>query len=191
MASIPFEAQLDRLAECGIEFVSEQARAAALAEWGGPEPFEERPFEHLLSRIGSDFEDDRGQWRPSGIGVWRIDTECIYKAADYVAVVERLARLTRFDVRAEHVEAHFADQAWVRFDANGGHQHWELEVCDDWIDVAIFTRFAQLLRETDSDRRFYGSVSDGQDFLLICPTPEEFKRFTGLTETQYAPLVNG
>ncbi len=122
-------------------------------------------------------------------GVWHVDTECIYDASDYVKVVNRLALLTRRDLVLDNVEAYFEEDAWVRFEIDGVRFDWALEVDDDWIDTSIFERFAELLAQCPSERRFLVSESSAQDFVLICPTDEEFGLLGSMTPVRFGPIL--
>lgn len=187
MPRVPLERQLELLAECGLRFVSDEALASCMEEWGR-DTLEKTPFELVLVGLGAEFEDSEGQWHPAGTGVWHLDTECIYDAVDYVKAVKRLANLTRGDVRVEDIEAYFEDTAWVRFHANGEAVRWDLEVSDDWIDDSLIERFDGLLRAGGSARRICASESEGQDFLLVCPTREEYDRLTAVSPERFHPV---
>ncbi|HNO77826.1 MAG TPA: hypothetical protein PKN33_07160 [Phycisphaerae bacterium] len=185
---VPIEDQIANLRDCGIEPVSRFAIEYVVCEFGREE-LEASPYEHLMSGLGGEYEDSQGDWQPTSTGIWHVDTECIYDACDYVKVVNRLALLTRRDLILENVEAHFENDAWVQFDIDGAKYHWELEVDGDWIDTSIFERFAVLLAQNQSERRYLVSESSGQDFLLICPTDEEFDLLASLTPVRFGPIL--
>lgn len=185
---VGLEEQLASLRECGIEPVSRLA-LQFIADECDREDLESKPYEHLLAGLGGEYEDSQGIWRPASTGVWHVDTECIYDASDYVKVVERLALLTRRELVLDNTEAHFETDGWVRFEIDGVKHDWALEVDDDWIDTSIFERFAELLAQNRSERRYLVSESSGQDFLLICPTDEEFDRLASLTPIRFGAIL--
>lgn len=179
--------QLERLQDCGIEPVSQGAIDHWVNEWG-TEDLEERPFDLLVYSLGCDFEDAGGEWRPSSAGIWRLDTECIYEPNDYVNVARRLEMLTRGDVQLNDLEANLEGDAWLRFENEGDLYDWPIEVNDDWIDTGVIDRFAELLERKRSERRFFASVTNTQDCLIVCPSREEFDVLIQLIADELTPI---
>lgn len=187
--AISIEEQLERLQDCGIQPDSQAAINHWINEWGR-EDLEERPFELLFHSLGDEYEDADGNWHPSSAGIWHLDTECIYDPNDYVKVATRMMLLTRGDLQLDNIRANLEGESWLRFEHDGTAYDWQIKVDDDWIDISVIDRFAELLERQQSERRYFASVTDTQDCLIVCPTQQEFDAILKLTSEEFTAIRN-
>lgn len=190
-ARTPLEEQLATLAALGLvpapsvvpdDFTLFDSRAQ----------LEARPYEGLVQALG--FEVEREPFTPICDRVWMCDVECIEDAGDYVAIVERLERMTDRALRLENVRDHVdveAAEAWIELERGGRTVRWELVVDDDWLDADVLLRYDALLAEAGSPLRLFAHADVGQSVLLIALTPEDRVRFAELSPLVFEPLNGG
>jgi hypothetical protein len=118
--------------------------------------------------------------------VWHFDTECVEDHGDYKKIACRMATLARGQLRLEQIEDFVNVEdgvAWLSFKKDGVVQKWTAKVDGDWVDPAILSQLADLLRSEQAGRRFTSIDLHGQDCLIGCSTPaqrEWLDRRTGL-----------
>jgi hypothetical protein len=191
IASTPLEEQLATLAALGLvpepsvvpdDFLLFDSRAQ----------LEARPYEGVVQALGYDVE--REPFTPACDRVWMCDLERIEDEGDYVAVVERLERMSDRALGLESVRDHVdleAGEAWVELERGGQTARWDLAVDDDWLDPDVLLRYDALLAESGSPLRLWANSDFGQSLLLIALTPEDRTRFAELSPMVLAPLLGG
>jgi hypothetical protein len=182
-ASPRLEAQLDLLLAHGIHLGPETTRDDVLddvvAEWSA-EAFADDPFRKLMIALGS---PDARHAR----NLWHFDTECIEDHGAYAAIAERFAELAEGDLPLTDVEDSVdleEGQASLSFTLDGQRIEWECAVDDDWVDATVLSRFAALLAQRKTGRRFTYLDLEGQDFIVGCLTDSQrasLSAATGLT----------
>jgi hypothetical protein len=182
------EEQLRVLEQCGIRcrpgITPEQLLAGRAAA-----RFEADPFRLAVVALGAEL----GDFAPDGVDleccsddVWHFDTECIEDHGDYARIAARMSALAQGDLPLRSILDHVdleEEVAWLEFELEGERFHWEMEVSDDWVDPTLFTRFAHLMEQRDTTRRFSYLDLEGQDCIIGCCTPEQLaalRKETGL-----------
>jgi hypothetical protein len=92
---VPFEQQLETLAECGISLGPGNS-VDVLFEMYSRSAFENDPYKSLLIALGSESEEQPGKFFSSDI--WYFDTECIEDCGAYTRIAMRLAELAGGDL---------------------------------------------------------------------------------------------
>lgn len=187
---VSVDEQLRQLAMCGLVPTSQEAVEFWLKDCGR-EQLESPPFDMILHYLGSEWEDANENWHAGSDGLWCLDTECIENAEDYVRIIERLAVMTRGDVKVTNVRADIEGRAWVAFEANGRAIKWDVVLNDNWIDPEVMQKFVTLHVECGSRRRFCAPAPNDQTVMLICPTREEFKKLNTLARYKFKLLGPG
>ena len=184
---ISFEQQLLTLANCGIT-LAPRVVAESFFESFNREAFEADPYRLLLACMGSEAP---GKPQPGETGhrsdnIWHFDTECIEDHGSYAAIARRMRDLAQGELPLEEIADHVdveAGEAHLTFRLGGQSYHWDAEVQHDWVDPAILSRFAALLKQVSKNRRFTYIDLGGQDCLIGCATASEQARLakeTGL-----------
>lgn len=155
----------------------------------GGRPGHPMDYVDLLCALGG--ESKRRRWQHRSDDIWHFDTECICEDGDYVSIAKRLLHLSKgalgISSLADHVDVE-ASEAWIEFDHHGLRMHWDLEVDNDWVDAAIFTKFVSLFAATSSEARFtYGNLG-GQDCLIGFSTEAQRKALSSLTRIEFVWL---
>jgi hypothetical protein len=165
------EAQLATLKACGIAPATPEIGTAVLTTVAAKHA-RHPPYLALLLELGSDAAPDAN----FSNNVWHFDTECIEDHGDYVAIARRLASLSQGALTLSDLQDHVDienDLAWLSFRIGDQLIRWELAIDDDWVDPAVFDRFAALLAQSGSERRFVFIDLQGQDCLVACMTTAE------------------
>jgi len=173
--AVPLEEQLAVLAACGIR-PRPGVTAESLLRAVPPGTYESKPYVPLLSVLGAEEEDPGLGWHSDD--VLFVDTECIQDHGDYARIAERMRVLSRGALPLEAVRDYVdlgAGEAWLEFELDGERQRWQLEVDDDWVDPAFFSRFAALLKARGAGRRYTSVDMGGQTFLVGCSTEAELR----------------
>ena len=138
--------------------------------------FEKPGWDSLLISLGASEEEPE---RKLAINVWYFDTETIYDNGDYKQIAERLAEMTQGSLLLQDVKDHVNCEerhAWVSFTFKGRPTKINLKVNGDWVDPAIFTKFVELLNESDPSKIYlYYDLDGGQDCVLSCVKKTEFE----------------
>ncbi len=176
-------AQLDTLAECGIVPNDGVGVRELLSRYSERE-YETTPFKRLLSALGEEAGDAA---RTSlSTNIWHARAGCISGPGDYVHVADRVAILASGYLPLADVSDEFdlrRGVAWLQFRLRDQEFRWPARIQERWIDATILSRFVRLLAEQETDRRFTFLDLGGQDCLIGCATPEQFRalrKWTGL-----------
>jgi hypothetical protein len=184
-ARLTLEDQLDVLQECGISLLPGVTVDHLLISWSR-ESYQETPFELTLVGCGDPIEEPPwNQWKSNN--VWHFDTECIEGNGSYVAIAERMRDLSQGELPLTDIEDDIDEQfddpeqrwqgtAWLAFTLDGERIRWEFEVDSDWVDSSVFTEFVELMERRHCSRRFtYLDLGGGQDCIIGCSTPDQFR----------------
>lgn len=184
-ARLTLEDQLEVLGDCGISLLPGVTIDHLLISWSR-ESYEETPFELALVGCGAPIEQPPwNKWKSNN--VWHFDTECIEGDGSYVAIAERMRDLSQGELPLTDIEDHIDEplddleerwqgRAWLAFKLDDERIRWELEVDNDWVDPRVFTKFAELMQTRRCSRRFtYLDLGGGQDCIIGCCTPEQFR----------------
>jgi hypothetical protein len=176
-------AQLDQLAPCGIEPYSGVGVSDLLSRHSERQ-YETDPFRLLLSVLGE--ESNGSPPIPLSEHIWHLRVGCIGGPGDYAKIALRMSLLAQEALPISDTSDDFdwaAGVAWLRFRFGSEQFGWPARIREHWIDPVLFSRFAALLEEQDTPRRFTYLDLGGQDALLGCATPQQFaqlRRRTGL-----------
>ena len=174
----PLAEQLRALAECGIR-LSAAIGAEGFSSRFSPQGSEKDSYRLLLCALGEEIETVSESDEYLGYfsdNIWHFDTECIEGDGSYVAIAERMSTLAQGDLPLQKVDDHVDFEegvAWLSFALDGQPHKWTLKIDDDWVDPALFDRFAELLASRKSGKRFTYINLGGQDCLIGCATPEQ------------------
>jgi hypothetical protein len=141
-------------------------------------------YEPLLCSLGDDAEEE--PFLPISNNIWHLDTECIEGDGSYVRIARRMESLAGDDLKLQDVRDSIDiddETASLTFVVDGRAVSWSPRVKSDWIDESIMTKFAQLLEEKRTGKRFTYCSLFGQDCLVGCATPEQLallKKETGM-----------
>ena len=181
--NLPLYAQLDALAECGVR-PREGVEPEDLLRRRRERDYETSPFKLLLSELGTDSEDPPHE--PLSHNVWLMRAECIARGGDYVKVAQRMSTLAGDTIPLHNLHDEFElshGVAWLCFTLREQEFRWPARIEERWIDPNILSRFALLLQEQETDRRYICLDLGGQDCLLGCATDQQFsslRKITGL-----------
>ena len=67
-------------------------------------------------------------------------------------------------------------EAWLSFSFQGRDIKIPCEVTDDWVDPNVFSRFVELLAQSDPSKIYVSYDLGGQDCLLGCVAKEDLTR---------------
>jgi hypothetical protein len=187
------EGQLEVLRECGIRMLPGIAIEHFLMSWDR-ENYESDPYMLALVKLGGEIEE--APWgRRLSHNVWHFDTECVEGPGSYVRIAERMRELAQGDLpiidpkdqinlAMDGDEEDGKGTNWVEFVLDGQTVRWNVKVNDDWVDSGIMSRFAELLKERGTSRRFtYLDIGGGQDCLIGCASSDQLallRQRTGL-----------
>jgi hypothetical protein len=174
--------QLNVLHKAGIRLNPGVSIDALLSELT-LQDYEADPYVALMCIMG---EDER-----LSSDVWHFDSECIEGDGSYMAIAHRLRDLSDGLLPLAEIADSVPDnglitrKAMLAFWLNGHYYHWKLEIEGNWVDATLFRRFARLLADQNTSKRFiyYGL---GQDGLIAFASPEQLETLnceTGLDFT--------
>lgn len=179
---ISFDNQLMRLSELGIT-LNPGVEPVALLEEFPKKKFEEDPYQLLLISLGGEiYKDDN--FIITSDNIWHLDTECIEDHGDYIAIIERLKKLTKLEINdiKDYIDIE-NEIAWVSFEYNNRKINWDLQVDNDWIDPNIFDHFSELVEDKSSKRIVISSL--GQDCLITYLTELQLEEINRLVRHQF------
>ena len=170
------EQQLRDLAGCGVKLLPGATPEALLEEWS-QEQFDKDPYRLAAVALGSEDHE-------RSTNLWHFDTERIEDHGDYARIAERMRDMASDDLPLSDVEDFVdveAKEAWLKFALDGRIQRWTCEVDSDWVDPKVMSRFAALLEERETERRFTYLDLGGQDCIIGCFIEAERKRLCRVT----------
>jgi len=178
MGTVKLEEQLKALKDLGIRLRRGMTVDHVLVSFPR-EDYEKRPFELLLTTMGSELEVE--PYERLSDDVWHFDAECIEDHGAYVDIAERVAVLAGLELGdvKDYVRAD-ADEAWLAFTLDGVRHKWDLEVEDDWADESVFEKFDALL-QASGDQRLITLQWGGQDCLILAGNAERLQRLRETT----------
>jgi len=171
--SSPLEEQIKTLASCGI-ILRDDVTIEHLLAMFSREAYENDPYRFLLTVMGGDLEEELYGFASNNI--WHFDTECIEDHGDYTSIAHRMNELAGGELRMDQIEDYVdieEETAWLSFKLKGRAFKWDAAVDNDWVDPTILSRFAQLLAQQRTDKRFTYLDLGGQDCLIGCCTPRQ------------------
>ncbi|MBL8206409.1 MAG: hypothetical protein JNM09_19380 [Blastocatellia bacterium] len=173
----PLEEQISILQACGINLLPSVTIAQLLSLYDR-EVLEAEGFETLLVIIGGELDEE--PYGSFSEDIWHFDTECIEDHGAYVEIAMRLRDLAKGDLPLENINDYVnidENVAWLSFTLDGQEIKWDAVVDNDWVDPEIFSRFADLLAQRNTGRKFtYCDLGGGQDCLIGCSTQDQLER---------------
>jgi hypothetical protein len=169
------EEKLDLLARFGFRLEEPFTVDDLLTSWSR-DVFEKPGFNMIL--VGLGMTEEKPPWRNHCPTVWHFDTECIEDNGDYVRIAERMKTLAQGSLPICGLRDQVDIEegiAWLEFDFEGKTIHVDCKVNDDWVDEAVFSRFAHILSISDPTKIFLYYDLGGQDCILACATKTQFK----------------
>lgn len=168
---ITVEQQLAELEQLGIG-INSSCSVNDLFQMMDREEMEQMPYLLLLIALGCEAERQEGSL-PLSHQIRYLDMECIEGCEDYVRIVNELCDMSELAVQQlrDQVDI-YNGEASVTLEWNGRKFHWDLEVNDDWLDLAVFTNFSRLLEQA-GDRRRIAVAEVDQHCLVACLTPDQ------------------
>lgn len=168
------ENKLDALKGCGLQLASPFTKDDLLKS-GRREDYEKDGFDRVL--VGLGMTEEQEPWRNHSVNVWHFDTEAIEDHGDYKKIAERMIEMSQGSLSLENIEDHVdieKGQAWLSFTFKGRPFKIDCAVKDDWVDPAIFTRFVELLNQSDPSKIYIYYDLGGQDCIIGCVTKNDF-----------------
>ncbi|MBC3875832.1 hypothetical protein [Undibacterium flavidum] len=184
------EQQLSELSKCGIHLNS-GVTVDDLLTLQTPEEYEAIPYKELIPVLGCDIQ--RKPYTPICDRLWMCDYERIDDHGTYSEVLIRLQKMSNAVLPISNI-SDFVDIekgiAWLEFDLDGHHTHWDATVDNDWLDPHIIVKFDELLLTHHSQCRIYSNHSDfGQSALFACFTQVEFEQFKKLATFEISGIA--
>ena len=137
---VTLEDKLVKLATFGC-VVNEGVGEDELFMFHDREALEAGSYKDLVETLAQSIEEE--PCTPICDRLWLCDHE---GHGDYVAVVERLERLTGGALGLEEIQDHVhEDGTWVSFVCAGEAVRWELAFDSDWMDAQVLGLYAELV----------------------------------------------
>jgi hypothetical protein len=187
--SASLEEQLKTLTSCGLN-LREDVTIEHLLEIFDSREYEKAPYRLLLTVMGGELDVEPQGFASSDI--WHFDTECIEDHGDYTLIAHRMSELAKNDLPLARIKDHVdleEEVAWLSFTLNGRTIKWDAAVDNDWVDPMILSRFAELLAQQRTDRRFTYLDLGGQDCLIGCCAPKQLIDLNKLTGLDFVWLT--
>ena len=169
------ETKLEVLKSCGLQLTHPFTVNDLLTSWDREE-FEKDGWGLVLVGLGMTEEEE--PFRNHSVNVWHFDTECIEDNGDYKRIAERMVEMSQGSLKLEDIKDHVdvdGDLAWLSFKFKGKEMKYDLKVQDDWVDATIFSKFVELLKESDPSKLYIYYDLKGQDCIIGCVTKNEFE----------------
>jgi hypothetical protein len=169
------EQKLEILASCGCRLAEPFTRDDLLKSWSRAD-YEKPGYD--LTLVGLGMTEEQEPWRNHCVNLWHLDTECIEDHGDYKKIAERMAEMAEGSLPVENVQDYVDvdnKEAWLSFSFRGKDIKIPCEVQDDWVDPTLFSRFVEVLAQSDSAKTYVYYDLGGQDCLIGCVTKEELK----------------
>lgn len=171
--TMTLEAKLATLKKCGIGLTPPYTVKDLESEYR--QALDEPGYDMLLVGLGASDEEPH---RKLAINVWYFDTEIIFDNGDYKQIAERLVEMSQGSLVLQDIKDHVdfeKGEAWLSFTFKGRPMKIDLTLNEDWVDSIIFTRFVELLKESDPSKIYlYYDLGGGQDCVLSCVKKTEF-----------------
>jgi len=186
---VKLEKQLAILDECGFRIPPGLTVDRLLVRQSRRE-YERDPFVSALCALG---QMEGAEVDQPASNIWHFDTECIESEGDYVRIARHMRALAEGDLPLIDLRDGFEGDdefdygpAWLEFRLHGRSHRWVFRVDDDWVDPTVLSKFAHLLDQAETSKRFTYYGLNGQDFLIGCSTPNQLstiRKRTGLRFT--------
>lgn len=183
---IPMEMQLNNLEEIGISLNSD-IKINEIFNVVKRKDIENEPYIFLLIALGGEIETSDGEWISISDDIWYFDTECIEDNGIYVEIIERLIKMSRGYLSLNNIEDCVdidSNIAWISFNFNEKFYRWDLEVEDDWFDMALIQKLNKILSDYEYDKKFAVSVVD-QTCLIGFFNEEQLNKINILTGLKF------
>jgi hypothetical protein len=130
------EDQLESLALLGVRPAPHVTVQSILEVWSREE-YEEKPFELLLSLLGTETPVS-SMWRPNSDRVFSFHRLCVGSPNSYARIANRLCRIAGvpdafIDFRDE--VDYLAGAGWLEYQIRGHHRRWPVQVHLNWLDL--------------------------------------------------------
>lgn len=182
------EQKLEVLASCGLR-LAEPFTCDDLLKSRNRTDYERPSYDLIL--IGLGMMEEQEPHRSHCVNLWHFDTECIEDPGAYKRIAERMAEMAEGSLSIENIQDHVDvenREAWLSFSFRGKDIKIQCEVGDDWADPTVFSRFVELLAQSDPSKIYVCYDLGGQDCLIGCVTKEQLKRPNG-KGIRFAPLT--
>jgi hypothetical protein len=182
------EQKLEVLASCGLRLAEPFTCDNLLKSWNRTD-YEKPGYD--LTLVGLGMTEEQEPRRSHCVNLWHFDTECIEDHGDYKRIAERMAEMAGGSLAIENIQDYVNvenKEAWLSFSFRGKDIKIQCEVQDDWVDPGVFSRFVELLAQSDSSKIYVCYELGGQDCLIGCVTKEELKRLNR-KDIRFAPLT--
>ena len=183
--------RLKDFARCGIRPLPDISYDELLDDYFGDDPLDVAPQDlppySLISTLG--FSTRNRPHRDMSNDIWFQDAECIYSSKDYVYIATRMRDLAHGALPIHRIRASLGDDGGsLSFTLNGRQYVWRIRVNGDWVDSAVFTEFAALLKKRQKELR-YTICLEPQYFYIGCWTPSQLRAVRKLTGMQFVWLT--
>jgi len=175
------EEQIKELAACDIH-LREGISVEDLLESINVSDYEAAPYRALLEAMGGPISAT--VLLDGSPDIWHFDTECIEDEGDYARIANKMKELAQGALPLENITDHVdleGEVAWLSVDLDGVTFKWDADVNTDWVDPAILSLLAELLRSRNAGRRFTNVDLGGQSCLIGCSTDDALQRLIKTT----------
>ena len=169
------EQKLEVLAGCGFRLAEPFTCDDLLKSWNRAD-YEKPGYDLVLVGVG--MTEEQEPWRSHCVNLWHLDTECIEDHGDYKKIAACMAAMAKGSLPLDNIQDHVDvanKEAWLSFSFRGQAVKIPCKVQDDWVDPAVFGRFAELLAQSDSAKTYVYYDLGGQDCLIGCVTKEHLQ----------------
>lgn len=171
---LPFHwmSNLQKLAEIGFVLRPGISKENLLYSYP-EEEYAKSPYDLILFVLGGTIEKE--PFDRICDAVWCFDTEYVEDHGAYKYIAECMRDVAGGDLPIKDIEDYVnveEGKAWVSFTLDGTPYKWDARIQDDWMDDTILTRFAELLKSRNTEKR-YAIAPDGQSGVVICVTPAQ------------------
>ncbi len=170
------EQKLAVLADGGFRLAEPFTGDDLLQSWDRVD-YEKPGYDLILVALG--MTEEQEPWRPHCVNLWHFDTECIEDHGDYKKIAERMAEMAQGSLTLENIQDYVDvenKEAWLSFSFQGRDIKIPCEVTDDWVDPSVFSRFVELLGQSDASKVYVSYDLGGQDCLIGCVTKEDLTK---------------
>jgi hypothetical protein len=188
--TLPLETQIQGLKELGITFnLPDEELIGKLKEQFDPQAYANDPYTLLISTAGTDLLDEDGNVLRMSDDILSFDIECVEDEQVYTHIVEQFMRLTKGECRISELDSNvdFNEEAARLSFSHEGRRH-ELEVTfeDDWFDVSVLERIAEIVRKPGKDFVYF---KDGQTLTILYCTPEALEKLNRAANRKFRVMA--